>query len=239
MEPVFLTLDEVPEIHRQQIKRYGGSAGVRDAAGLESAVAMPQATFDGEYLHTIVPAMAAYLFQLCQNHPFVDGNKRVGANAAIAFLLMDGCEPTFDEDELVDVVLRVATGKLTKADLSGTFPIPLPASRVKSRQVEQGPPRGSSFANRALRNWEPPVPKPVKSRGNPPLRSARQFFQYLSTRVGMDLVHKVQIAVESLPLPRPTVESQRTSTDRHRAGYSLAASRLTVITDRPRFGATL
>lgn len=122
MEPVFLTLDEVLEIHRQQIERYGGSEGIRDAAGLESAVATPRATFGGEFLHATVPAMAAaYLFHLCQNHPFVDGNKRVGANAAIAFLLMNGWEPTFEEDELVDVVLRVATGKLKKAELIALF----------------------------------------------------------------------------------------------------------------------
>ncbi len=96
MEPVFLSLDEVLEIHKQQIELYGGSAGLRDSVGLESAVAMPQATFGGEFLHTSIPAMAAaYLFHLCQNHPFVDGNKRVGANAAIAFLLMNDWEPTF------------------------------------------------------------------------------------------------------------------------------------------------
>jgi death on curing protein len=94
-EPVFLSLDEVLEIHEQQIDRYGGSPGLRDAAGLESAVATPQATFGGEYLHTSIPAMAAaYLFHLCQNHAFIDGNKRVGANAAITFLLINGWEPT-------------------------------------------------------------------------------------------------------------------------------------------------
>ena len=59
MEPVFLSLDEILEIHQQQIERYGGSAGLRDAAGLESAAATPQATFGGEYLHTSIPAMAA------------------------------------------------------------------------------------------------------------------------------------------------------------------------------------
>ena len=65
MEPLSLSLDEVLEIHEQQIERYGGSAGLRDAAGLESAVAMPQATFGGEFLHTSIPAMAAaYLFRL-------------------------------------------------------------------------------------------------------------------------------------------------------------------------------
>ena len=63
MEPLFLSLDEVLEIHKQQIERYGGSPGLRDAAGLESAVATPQATFGGKFLHTSIPAMAAaYLF---------------------------------------------------------------------------------------------------------------------------------------------------------------------------------
>jgi death on curing protein len=85
-DPLFLSLDEVLEIHEQQIARYGGPPGLRDAAALESAIATPQATFGGEFLHTSVPAMAAaYLFHLCQNHPFLDGNKRVGANAAITF----------------------------------------------------------------------------------------------------------------------------------------------------------
>ena len=122
MEPAFLSLDEVLEIHGQQIERYGGSPGLRDAAGLESAVATPQATFGGEFLHTSLPAMAAaYLFHLCQNHAFVDGNKRVGANAAITFLLMNDWEPTFDEDELVDLVLSVASGRLGKPGLTGIF----------------------------------------------------------------------------------------------------------------------
>src|ERR1019366_2447988 len=111
MEPVFLSLDEVLEIHEQQIERYGGSSGLRDAAGLESAVATPQATFRGEFLHSSIPAMAAaYLFHLCQNHAFIDGNKRVGANAAIAFLLMNDWEPTFDEEEFVDMRLKAVNG---------------------------------------------------------------------------------------------------------------------------------
>lgn len=121
-EPVFLSLDEVIEIHEQQIERYGGSSGLRDAAGLESAVATPQATFDGEFLHTSIPSMAAaYLFHLCQNHAFIDGNKRVGANAAITFLLMNGWEPTFSADELVDLVLSVASGVMDKPKLIEAF----------------------------------------------------------------------------------------------------------------------
>jgi death-on-curing protein len=122
MEPAFLSLDEVLEIHEQQIERYGGSPGLRDAAGLESAVATPQATFGGEFLHASIPAMAAaYLFHLCQNHPFLDGNKRTGANAAITFLLMNNWEPAFEEEELVDVVLSVASGRLSKQQLIEAF----------------------------------------------------------------------------------------------------------------------
>ena len=122
MEPVFLSLDEILEIHEEQIERYGGAAGLRDPAGLESAVATPQATFGGEFLHTSIPAMAAaYLFHLCQNHAFIDGNKRVGANAAITFLLMNNWDATFSEEELVDLVLSVASSRLNKLGLIGIF----------------------------------------------------------------------------------------------------------------------
>jgi death on curing protein len=115
MEPLFLTLDEVQEIHEQQIELYGGSHGVRDLGALESAVATPQATFGGEYLHPTIAAMAAaYLFHITQNHPFLDGNKRAGANAAITFLLLNDFEPAFDEAALVNLVLGVAQGQISK-----------------------------------------------------------------------------------------------------------------------------
>jgi len=64
---------------------------------------------------------AAYLFHLTQNHAFIDGNKRVGANAAIAFLYMNGLEPTFGEDALVDLVLGVAEGRILKEQLAAFF----------------------------------------------------------------------------------------------------------------------
>jgi death-on-curing protein len=87
VEPLFLSLEEVLEIHRQQIERYGGASGVRDLSLLESAIAQPQASFSNEFLHASIPAMAAAcLFHICRNHPLVDGNKRVAANAAITFL---------------------------------------------------------------------------------------------------------------------------------------------------------
>ena len=122
MEPLFLTLDEVLEIRQQQIERYGGLGGLRDRGALESAVAQPQSTFEGEYLHRSIPAMAAaHPFHICQDHPFLDGNKRVGANAAITFLLMNDWEPLFEEDELVDLVLSVASGSMEKAALIERF----------------------------------------------------------------------------------------------------------------------
>jgi death-on-curing protein len=122
MDPLFLSLDEVLEIHEQQIERYGGSSGIRDAAALESAIATPQVTFGGEFLHRSMPAMAAaYRFHLCQNRAFIDGNKRAGANAAITFLLMNDWEPTFDEDELADLVLTFASGTVGKPELIHIF----------------------------------------------------------------------------------------------------------------------
>ncbi len=122
MLPLFLSLEEVLEIHQQQIDYYGGASGVRDLSLLESAIAQPQATFSAEFLHTSIPAMAAaYLYHICRNHPFVDGNKRVAANAAITFLLMNDWEPTFSEDALVDAVLAVASSSMTKEGLVQFF----------------------------------------------------------------------------------------------------------------------
>jgi death-on-curing protein len=129
-----LSLEEVLEIHQQQIEYYGGTAGVRDLSLLESAIAQPQATFSTEFLHASMPAMAAaYLFHICRNHPFVDGNKRVAANAAITFLLMNDWEPTFSEDELVDAVLAVASSSMTKEGLVQFFETHcLPPANTKS-----------------------------------------------------------------------------------------------------------
>ncbi len=122
MEPQFLGLDEVLEMHQLQIELYGGSAGIRDAALLESAVATPQATFGGEFLHPSIPAKAAaYLFHLCQNHPFIDGNKRIAANAAITFLLLNDWDLELGSDELVEVVMGVASGGLDKPGLTRIF----------------------------------------------------------------------------------------------------------------------
>jgi len=117
--PLFLTLDEVLEIHREMIERYGGSAGIRDAGLLESAVAMPQAGFGDTYLHSNLFEMAAaYLFHLVQNHPFVDGNKRVGAMAAFVFLRINGWILTASESEFERMVRQVAEGEMKKEKIA-------------------------------------------------------------------------------------------------------------------------
>ena len=114
MSPTFLTLDEVLEIHRDQLARYGGAAGVRDLGLLQSALAQPQASFRGQFLHADLFEMAAaYLFHLVQNHAFVDGNKRVGFAAMHTFLLVNG----FD----LDVSNKAAHRFVIKAMEEGTF----------------------------------------------------------------------------------------------------------------------
>jgi death-on-curing protein len=116
MPPTFLTLQEVLEIHRDQIARYGGSPGIRDLGLLQSALAQPAATLGGQFLHAdLIEMAAAYLFHIVQNHPFVDGNKRVGTVAAIVFLAMNDVELDVPGNELQSLVLHVASGEANKA----------------------------------------------------------------------------------------------------------------------------
>ncbi len=120
-DPAFLTLDEVLALHADQIERYGGSRGLRDLGLLESAIAAPRATFGGVLLHPTLPEMAAaYLFHLVQNHPFVDGNKRVGLAAASAFLGLNDLWIEAEEEDLVTLVVGVAEGRVGKAEV-GVF----------------------------------------------------------------------------------------------------------------------
>lgn len=115
----FLTIAEVSLIHQDQIHRYGGSFGLRDPVLLSSAAAMPEAKFSGEYLHLDIFEMAAaYLFHLCQNHPFVDGNKRVGLASCLVFLDLNGTTVLDPNDELYDLVFDVTLGKAKKKDIA-------------------------------------------------------------------------------------------------------------------------
>lgn len=116
MQPEFLTVPLLLQLHEDQIARYGGSLGVREMGLLQSAVAMPQAGFGGQYLHTDLHEMAAaYLFHIVKNHPFIDGNKRAGAMAAYVFLVLNGIELEAPEEAFGDLVLAVAEGKRSKS----------------------------------------------------------------------------------------------------------------------------
>jgi death on curing protein len=122
MEIYFLTLEDVLEIHEDQIKRYGGTTGIRDQALLLSAISQPLSTFDGQYLHkTFSDKAGAYLFHVCQNHPFIDGNKRTALASALMFLAMNHCPFDYEETALENLVLGVAEGKTKKDAISAFF----------------------------------------------------------------------------------------------------------------------
>ena len=115
-DPLFPAIDEVLALHADQIRRYGGSSGVRDVGLLESAIGSASATFDGRFLHgTIFEMAAAYLYGICRNHPFVDGNKRTAVATALLFLDYNGADIEADEDDFYDLVIGAAEGKTSKA----------------------------------------------------------------------------------------------------------------------------
>lgn len=110
-----LTVEVVQEIHAEAMARFGGSEGLRDLTLLESAVAAPQASFGGKSPYDdLVEVSGAYLFYLCRNHPFIDGNKRAALAACIVFLRLNGLEPAPDAPEWENLTLGVASGELDR-----------------------------------------------------------------------------------------------------------------------------
>ena len=119
---VFLSLDDIPESHLNQIDIYGGSHGIRDIGLLESAIAQPEASYGGQYMHADIFEMAAaYLYHLVMNHPFVDGNKRVGLESALIFLEVNDALLDANDDELVDLVLKTTAGRVGKPEIAEFF----------------------------------------------------------------------------------------------------------------------
>lgn len=123
LTPEFLDVEDVLLLHARQLARFGGATGIRDRALLESATAGPQASYGGSFLYEDIFEMAAaYLFGLAQNHPFVDGNKRVAAEAALVFLQING--HTFSESHLAGleaVVMGVASGAVSRQAVAAYF----------------------------------------------------------------------------------------------------------------------
>ena len=116
---VYLALRQIQDLHHSQLRRYGGLGGLRDRGALEAAAARPQMTFGGEDLYSDLAAKAAALLHsLVLNYPFVDGNKRVGAHAAVVFLLANGLELTAAPRALVDVTLATARGEMSAEALA-------------------------------------------------------------------------------------------------------------------------
>ncbi|HAZ13801.1 MAG: death-on-curing protein [Bdellovibrionales bacterium GWA2_49_15] len=117
--PNFLTIEEVLEIHRNQIDLYGGSHGIKDQGMLESALAQPSASFGGEFLHKeIIEMAAAYCYHLIENHAFNDGNKRVGIVATLVFLEMNDLKFDVSEEVLEKFVIDVASSQLSKTEVT-------------------------------------------------------------------------------------------------------------------------
>ena len=121
-EPVFLSIEEILYIHSDQIENYGGTHGVRDLNLLASAVSQPEQSFGGEFLHPDVFSMAAaYLFHLCQNHPFIDGNKRTALASSLVFLEINGEEIEDPGDSLYALTIKVANGELNKGQIAAAL----------------------------------------------------------------------------------------------------------------------
>jgi death-on-curing protein len=118
--PLFLTVAEVKDLHQEGLHRWGGQDGIGSHSLLESAVATPQQTWAGEFLHQDLFEMAAaYAYHIAQNQPFVDGNKRAGTAAALTFLEINNvsCDASSD-DQLYEALIGVATGQATKQTLA-------------------------------------------------------------------------------------------------------------------------
>ena len=115
----YLALHELLEFHRRIITQSGGASGVLNLSALESALAQPQMTFGGNDLYpTLVEKAAALGYSLIQNHPFVDGNKRIGHAAMEIFALLNGFEIIAPVDEQEQIILNAAAGKLTQPGLT-------------------------------------------------------------------------------------------------------------------------
>ena len=114
----YISLAEVVELHRRVIEASGGSHGVRDLGAVESAIAQPRMSFGGDDLYPgIVEKAAALCFSLVKNHPFVDGNKRVGHAAMETFLVLNGFELDATVGEQESLMLTLAAGDLDRSEL--------------------------------------------------------------------------------------------------------------------------
>lgn len=131
----FLTVALVREVHAEAIASFGGSDGLRDEALLESAVAAPQATFGGVSVYASMEEVAAaYLFYICRNHPFIDGNKRAALGACVLFLRLNNIETTPDGPDWEALTLDVAASRLDRDQTTARLKALMSARKKKRRK---------------------------------------------------------------------------------------------------------
>lgn len=107
-----LTVNQILLMHQKLVKESGGETGVRDKGALESAINSPFQTFDGNDIYPGIIKKASRLsYNLIMNHPFVDGNKRIGVHSLLVFLDINGIELSYEDDDLIFLILDVASGK--------------------------------------------------------------------------------------------------------------------------------
>ena len=107
-----ITKAQILLLHQHLINKFGGSDGLRDESLLDSALAAPFHTFGGEDVFPSVEQKAARLgFGLVKNHPFSDGNKRIGAHSMLTFLIANGVMVTYTQKELYETIIQIASGE--------------------------------------------------------------------------------------------------------------------------------
>lgn len=115
---IFFDYEQVVKIHSLLIAKTGGTDGVRDKNLLESALKTPFQTFDGSELYqTILDKASQFCYSLIENHPFLDGNKRIGVHLTLLFLKLNGVELSYSQNELIEFGLNIASGKVNKEDI--------------------------------------------------------------------------------------------------------------------------
>ena len=115
---IILSKEQVLMLHEQLIAATGGINGVRDEGLLDSALANPFQSFGGEELYPSIQAKAAHLcYGLVKNHSMIDGNKRIGAHVMLVFLALNGYELSYEQEELVDIILCLAAGEMSVENL--------------------------------------------------------------------------------------------------------------------------
>ena len=115
---IWITADDVIQIHSRVIQRSGGMDGLRDRAGLEAAISAPMQSFGGQDLYpTTVEKIARLGYGLASNHAFVDGNKRIGAMMTQLSLKWNGFQMSLRSGELADMFIAIADGSAKESDL--------------------------------------------------------------------------------------------------------------------------